>query len=564
MRLSTVAPRDETHAAAVFRAAAGAGVTWFDTADVYSHDDDDLGHNERLIARALEGVSARPLIASKGGLTRPGGRWVPNGRATHLEHAARDSAARLPGVDLYLLHVPDPKVKLSTSARALQRLVDDGLVPRVGLCNVDVTRLVEASEHMEVSAVQVELGPHRDHAWLSGLVDACRAREIDVFAHRPLGGVDKVGRWRRHAAVTALAAEREVSPEVVVLTWLCDLGVIPVVGATTVEHARALGEALRCPWDDAAREAMDEAFDPHRVARVPLGARRPAEPEGEVVMLMGIQGAGKSTAVADYEARGYQRLNRDQRGGRLRGLLPALATGLANGERHWVLDNTYGHRADRARVREVAWAHGAAVRCVVMDTPLEQAQVNVCLRLLERYGHLPSPEELAAWNKTDAQAFGPNTQFRYLRDYEPPTDDEGFDALEHRPFVRAPMEGGRAWFVQGDLLLAPDGPALADAVRARTSGLVLGYAWSRGTDPESERAAMIEAWGSPLEVAQCPHGGGPPRCWCRPPLPGLLLWLCREHQLDPARCELVGRSAADRKLAETLGMTFWDSLELST
>lgn len=548
----------------VLRAAAEAGITWVDTADVYAHDDDDLGHNERLIAQAFAGSSTRPRIASKGGLTRPGGRWVPNGRGKHLERAARESLKRLPGLDLYLLHAPDPTVKLSTSARALQRLVDDGLVPRVGLCNVDVTRLQEASDHMVVSAVQVELGPHRDHAWLSGLVEVCRSRAIDVFAHRPLGGADRAPRWGRHPVVKALAAEREVSPVVVVLTWLCDLGVIPVVGATTEAHARALGQVLRCPWDDAARDAMDEAFDPHRVARLPMEARRPTEPEGEVVMLMGIQGAGKSTAVTDYEARGYQRLNRDQRGGRLRGLLPVLAKGLAAGERRWVLDNTYGHRADRARVREVAWAHGAAVRCVVMDTPLDQAQVNVCRRLLERYGRLPSPEELAAWNKTDAQAFGPNTQFRFLRDYEPPDQNEGFDGLEHQPFVRAPASGGSAWFVQGDMLLQPDGSSLAEAIRSRTPGLVLGYAWSRGTDPEEERNGMAASWGGAFEVAQCTHGGGPPRCWCRPPLPGLLLWLCRKHELDPSQCHLVGRSTADRKLAETLSMTFWDQKTLMT
>jgi aryl-alcohol dehydrogenase-like predicted oxidoreductase len=74
MRLSTDRDRDETRAIAVLHAALDAGVTFFDTADCYSWDDTETGHNERLIARALAtwaGDRARVVVATKGGLTRP-------------------------------------------------------------------------------------------------------------------------------------------------------------------------------------------------------------------------------------------------------------------------------------------------------------------------------------------------------------------------------------------------------------------------------------------------------------------------------------------------------------
>ena len=117
MRLSTERERPESNderGVAVLHAAFDAGVTFVDTSDAYCRDDTEIGHNERLIARALatwSGDRSRMTVATKGGLTRPAGRWVPNGRATHLPRPARRSRRAL-GVDriaLYQLHAPDPR-----------------------------------------------------------------------------------------------------------------------------------------------------------------------------------------------------------------------------------------------------------------------------------------------------------------------------------------------------------------------------------------------------------------------------------------------------------------------
>ncbi|HLL24350.1 MAG TPA: aldo/keto reductase, partial [Kofleriaceae bacterium] len=89
MRLSTDAARDDARALDVLRAGLDAGIDLLDTADAYALDDADLGHNERLIAQVIAG--RRVEIVTKGGLERPGGAWVPNGRARHLAAAARAS-----------------------------------------------------------------------------------------------------------------------------------------------------------------------------------------------------------------------------------------------------------------------------------------------------------------------------------------------------------------------------------------------------------------------------------------------------------------------------------------
>ena len=83
MRLSTDQDRDEQVALDTIAAAMEAGMTVFDTAHAYGQGAADLGHNERLLARSLRGCGAgnTARIVTKGGMTRPGGGWVPDGRA---------------------------------------------------------------------------------------------------------------------------------------------------------------------------------------------------------------------------------------------------------------------------------------------------------------------------------------------------------------------------------------------------------------------------------------------------------------------------------------------------
>src|SRR5262245_9631002 len=182
MRLSTEADRDDARGAAVLAAAIAAGVDLLDTADAYAHDDADLGHNERLIGRAIAGTSVQ--VVTKGGLTRPGGAWQPDGRARHLAAAARASRDRL-GVDaiaLYLLHAVDPRTALATSVRALARVREAGVARAIGLANVSLTQLEAALELAPIDAVQVELHPWKLDALRGGLVAACEARGIRVLA----------------------------------------------------------------------------------------------------------------------------------------------------------------------------------------------------------------------------------------------------------------------------------------------------------------------------------------------------------------------------------------------
>src|SRR5262245_51319000 len=183
-------PDDEEAAFAVVSAAAGAGVTVYDPARAYPG-------NEALLARCLRrcGASGSARVMTKGGMTRPDGAWVPDGRAAAIAADCEASLAALDGlpIDLYLLHAPDPRTPWRTSVRALARLAEEGLVRRVGVCNVNRRRLDEALELAHLAAVQVALGPSDDGPLRSGVLERCVELGIALVAHSPLGGPRRAG-----------------------------------------------------------------------------------------------------------------------------------------------------------------------------------------------------------------------------------------------------------------------------------------------------------------------------------------------------------------------------------
>src|SRR5688572_454630 len=156
MRMSTDESRDEELALETIAAAAEEGVTVFDTARAYGLGAAELGRNERLIARGLRrcGADASARIVTKGGMTRIGGGWIPDGRAKAIRADCEASLAALDGlaIDLYLVHAPDPRTPWKTSMRALARLADEGVVNNVGLSNVNRRQLDEALELAPVTA----------------------------------------------------------------------------------------------------------------------------------------------------------------------------------------------------------------------------------------------------------------------------------------------------------------------------------------------------------------------------------------------------------------------------
>jgi aryl-alcohol dehydrogenase-like predicted oxidoreductase len=563
MRLSTDESRNEERALETIAAAAGAGMTVFDTARAYGHGAAELGHNERLLARALRryGAEGSARVVTKGGMTRTGGRWVPDGRAKAIRSDCEASLEALDGlaIDLYLVHAPDPRTPWRTSVRALARLVDEGLVRRVGLANVNREQLDEALELAPVTAVQVALSPYDDRALRGGVVDRCVETGIALIAHSPLGGQRRdASRLARHQALAEIADARGATPAEVALAWLLELSptVIAIPGARRPETARSAARAATLGLEAGERAVVERAFGRQRPAHV---ERPRSRGDGDVVLVMGIPGAGKSRVAEEYVARGYLRLNRDERGGSSRELADALDQELSSGVRRVVLDNTYLTRAARSYVIETANRHRVPARCIWLDTPLAQAQVNLVERLLERLGALPTPEELRELARREQGVLAPTSQMRALRELEPPSTDEGLAGVEQVPFARTPPSGRArvGVFVAAAALRHPGGEHALEQGDPGAPHLVFDWSPDGTLVALAADAARLSAVVSgPVESALCPHPAGPPSCWCRPPLPGLPLAFARAHDIDPSRSILVGTGPAHRTLATTLGARY--------
>ena len=139
MPLSIEGRPDERTARAVIEAFVAGGGNFIDTAISYCLDNDDLGHNERLIAATLAALGRTDVIvATKGGLTRPSGRWDVDCTPTWLRRCCEQSARDLGApIALYYLHAVDPNVPLAESLGELVKLRDEGKIAAIGLSNVD-------------------------------------------------------------------------------------------------------------------------------------------------------------------------------------------------------------------------------------------------------------------------------------------------------------------------------------------------------------------------------------------------------------------------------------------
>jgi aryl-alcohol dehydrogenase-like predicted oxidoreductase len=243
MPMSIEGRPDEAQSIATIHAALEAGVTLIDTADAYHLLVDEVGHNERLIAKALREYGAGAadvLVATKGGHLRPGdGTWTQDGTPAHLLEAAHASAERLGGpIGLYYYHRPDPAVPYADSIGALAKLLDEGTILLAGVSNASVEQIDIARDILgdTLVAVQNQFSPSH----LSTLIEMEHCAELDIafLPWSPLGGIRGAGALGgRHTVFQEVADAHGVSPQQVALAWELALSpiVIPIPGASRPE-----------------------------------------------------------------------------------------------------------------------------------------------------------------------------------------------------------------------------------------------------------------------------------------------------------------------------------------
>jgi pyridoxine 4-dehydrogenase len=205
------------------------GVNFIDTADSYGPS-----VSEELIAEALYPYPDELVIATKGGLVRPGpNRWNPDGRPEHLREACEGSLRRLrlEQIPLWQFHRPDPKVPLAESMGVIAELKAEGKIRHVGISNVSEAQFREAERILPIVSIQNRFNVTDRES--EPLIDLCEQENIIFLPWAPIQQAD------RRVAVAAAAEKRGATERQVVLAWLLAISpaILPIPGTGSPEHA---------------------------------------------------------------------------------------------------------------------------------------------------------------------------------------------------------------------------------------------------------------------------------------------------------------------------------------
>jgi aryl-alcohol dehydrogenase-like predicted oxidoreductase len=263
MPLSLKGRPDEDRAIRTIHAALDAGVNLIDTADAYAYDEHDIGHGERLVAKALRGRRDGVLVATKGGHTRRGQRWEIDASPAHIRAACEASLRALETdvIDLYQLHRPDTRVPYAESVGAFKELQDEGKVRWVGVSNANVEQLEEALSIVDLVSVQNQLALDYTSPLTKGEVAFAAERGLAFLPWSPLGGIGNAGGNAAVSSVARAAEAHGVSPQQVVLAWLLAIspGMIPIPGSSRPETIADSAAAAELQLADAEIAAISEA-----------------------------------------------------------------------------------------------------------------------------------------------------------------------------------------------------------------------------------------------------------------------------------------------------------------
>jgi aryl-alcohol dehydrogenase-like predicted oxidoreductase len=222
-------PASRDQALLTLRRVVSLGVNFIDTADSYGPS-----VSEELIASALYPYPSDLVIATKGGLVRPGpNRWNADGRPSHLREACEGSLRRLrlEQIPLYQFHRPDTAVPLAESIGALAELKSEGKIRHVGVSNVSESQLRAAQRIVPIVSVQNRYNANDRRS--AAMVDLCEQEGLAFLPWAPIQEAD------RNTAVAEAAQRHGVSEHQIVLAWMLasSPAILPIPGTGSPGHA---------------------------------------------------------------------------------------------------------------------------------------------------------------------------------------------------------------------------------------------------------------------------------------------------------------------------------------
>lgn len=224
-------PSNIKEAHAVLRKAIDLGVNFIDTADSYGPE-----VSENMIAEILHPYPKGLVIATKGGLLRPGpDQWVPNCHAKYLKECVEKSLKRLKleRIDLYQLHRIDPQVPVEESLGVLKEMQKQGKIRHIGLSEVSVEEIERAKKIVPIVSIQnlYNLGNRQSDPVLS----YCEKHSLAFIPWFPLDAGKLV---QINSELGSLAKSKDAGIPQIALAWLLKRSpvMIPIPGTSSLAH----------------------------------------------------------------------------------------------------------------------------------------------------------------------------------------------------------------------------------------------------------------------------------------------------------------------------------------
>ena len=306
-----------------------------------------------------------------------------------------------------------------------------------------------------------------------------------------------------------------------------------------------------------------------------------------VVLVMGPPGSGKSTITKKLAScPEVIILNRDTEGGTIAGLLPKLEANLKY-KTDVVLDNLFPTIESRKPFIDLCKKYNTDISCKLMGTSIEDAQFNVVQRAFSLINKFPSPEAIKAAKHPNI--FPPAVLFKYKKEFQKPTIEEGFSTVETVKFVRKenPEFTNKALILDYDgtlrecingndkfpilesqIEIKPNRKKVLDAYKEKGYRL-LGISNQSGIHKGEltyEKACELFEYtnkllGVDIEYSFCSHQSAPISCYCRKPMTGLFINFMLKYKLDRKNCIYVGDMTTDKTMATRAGIQYIDQID---
>lgn len=305
--------------------------------------------------------------------------------------------------------------------------------------------------------------------------------------------------------------------------------------------------------------------------------------EKRVVLISGPQGSGKTSLVPKYLNQGFSRLNRDTIGTKMIALYPMLEKMLQNNE-DVVLDNTFASADERKPFIDIAKKYNANIESVYMDTSKDDCLINICKRMIDKYGKVPD-----SLKSKEPDIFPPKVLFSFFKRQQKPDQSEGFHKMEVVKFQRTwpnhLKNKGIIFDYDGTLRFTNGGngkyPTCVEELgffnnRSKTiqkykneGYRLLGASNQSGVAKQSlTKERCIELFnltnkhlGFDIDYSFCPHQSNPIDCYCRKPGSQMGLEFIYKYNIHPSKMIMVGDFTTDKIFAKRLGFEYFDVKE---